>query len=413
MNTLFATALATLLLFGGSFAPAAAQVTEATISADGKGVTQEQAIQAALVNAASQAFGVDLHSVTSTNSLSAQTAVDSHSHDLFLSSVNKQITQRLRTPGNAPILGYSVDSAAQLADAEWEASITLRYARYQQLGANTERRSVVVTTQDKRYRDILLKTVEQALISSRRFDVLDRDNQQSYAQETVFIQSGQAALPETARLGQAGGADYLLHASIQGLSVANNQQETIRLTGETLVKSAVSGILKLEIVEFSSRKVKWSGSEKFGATYKGASSVGANSMSGLISNAAEKLVDRLVATIYPMQIVKVMNDTAIVNRGEGSVSKEEHYNVFQMGEDLIDPQSGESLGALEIAIGKGKIIDVKPKFSTLQMLNGQLDPTAQYILRKTAPPAKNRQASTGKRSAQAAPDTARKDTFLR
>ncbi|HLV28594.1 MAG TPA: hypothetical protein VKY60_05660, partial [Burkholderiaceae bacterium] len=230
-----------------------------------------------------------------------------------------------------------------------------------------------------------------------------------------FILSEDTALAEMSRLSQASGADYLVIAELAQLGISNNQRETIQMTGEVLVKSSVSGALRLQIVEFASRKVKWSGTQKFGGTYEGASSIGASTLSALIGKAADTLVESMVAAIYPIQIVKVMGETAVINRGEGSVSKGEHYAVFLAGEELIDPQSGESLGSLETEVGLGTVVDVKPKFAVIKMANGTLSADSSYILRKTdkkpatAAPAKPRARSS---SANKPKEPSRKDLFL-
>jgi hypothetical protein len=120
---------AAILSVGMAVSPrVSAQVSEATMSAEGTGLTREAAIQSALVNAASQAFGVDLQSSMQSVTVAADAVVDNQEHNLMLSALNKNVQQVLRTPGNAPILGYSVDYASQLAEAGWEAGVTLRYA---------------------------------------------------------------------------------------------------------------------------------------------------------------------------------------------------------------------------------------------------------------------------------------------
>lgn len=407
---------AAILSVGMAVSPrVSAQVSEATMSAEGTGLTREAAIQSALVNAASQAFGVDLQSSMQSVTVAADTVVDNQEHNLMLSALNKNVQQVLRTPGNAPILGYSVDYASQLAEAGWEAGVTLRYAKFERLGADSQRRSVVVVGKHPRYGALLNRTVGESLIGSRRFDVLTRENDAIFESEKDFILSEDTALAEMSRLSQASGADYLVIAELAQLGISNNQRETIQMTGEVLVKSSVSGALRLQIVEFASRKVKWSGTQKFGGTYEGASSIGASTLSALIGKAADTLVESMVAAIYPIQIVKVMGETAVINRGEGSVSKGEHYAVFLAGEELIDPQSGESLGSLETEVGLGTVVDVKPKFAVIKMANGTLSADSSYILRKTdkkpatAAPAKPRARSS---SANKPKEPSRKDLFL-
>src|SRR5690606_1265150 len=333
---------------------------------------------------------------------------------LMVNAVNKVVTQAVNMPANNPILGYSIDSLSEGYANTWDATITLRYAKFERLGADTNRRSVIVVTSDTRHQALLTPPVAESLGASRRFDVLNRRNDKLFEAEKAFIQGGDAAVSEVARLSQAEGADYLLVAELQGLSIRNNMRETIRMTGEVLVRSAVSGTLRLEVIEFTSRTVKRSGSQKFGATYEGVSSIGAATLSRLIGDASGKLIDNLIASIYPIRVRKAIGDVAIVNRAEGSASVGETYAVLLMGEELVDPQSGESLGAMEVEAGIGKITEVKPKFSFLKMATGSLDANAEYIVRKTdkkvpaaAAPSRPRQPAQSKPQAPS-----RKDSFL-
>lgn len=397
---------------------AAAQVTELSVSGEGSGATRDQAIAAALTSAAGQAFGVAIDAATVSKSLAVETSTNEGSASLMVNQLNQVVAQRVTSPGNKPILGYTIGFANESAAGVWKAGVTMRYAQFKKMGGDSDRRSMVVTTNEKRFPELLTTTVGQSIVASRRFDVLNRENSALFNQEAAFIQGSDAANAEVARLGQASGADYLVIAELQGLSLANNQRQTIQMTGEVLVRSSVSGILKLQVVEFSSRKVKWSASEKFGGSYGGVSSISDGTLIGLVSAASDKLVQKMIASIYPIMIVKVLNGTtAIVNRGEDSVKKGETYGVFLMGEELKDPQSGESLGALEVEVGIGTIVDVKPKVSTIIVKAGGLDPSpkTEYLLRPATAPAPAPQAAPAGQRAPAQPtqqDT-RRDTFLR
>jgi hypothetical protein len=53
-----------------------------------------------------------------------------------------------------------------------------------------------------------------------------------------------------------------------------------------------------------------------------------------------------------------------INRGDGTGIKEgQTWDVFAPGEELIDPDTGESLGSEEIPMGKVRVIAVTPKFA--------------------------------------------------
>lgn len=359
-----------------------AQVVEATERATATGNSKRQAIEAAVVQASGQAFGMTVNAVTSTSDSTTITGGESAGSSKFLTKVNDQVQQKVKSPTNNPITGYSVDSLKQLPNSLWEATVTIKYAKFKPIGQKSDRRSMVVITNEQKYKELLVGDFSKALVGSRRFDVLNRENQNLFEKEKAFITGGDAAKAEVARLGQATGADYLVIVNLQGLNVANDRREKIQMTGETLVSSAASGTVSVEVIEFASRKVKWTGSEKFSANYNGATSVSSGNLSTLISGASEKLVNQLVATIYPIEVVKVLSkNMAVINRGSTSIKEGQKLTIYLKGEELTDKQSGESLGALEIKVGKGKVVETNPKYSTVQLESGEFDSNASYIVR--------------------------------
>lgn len=361
---------------------AQAQVVEATERATATGTSKRQAIEAAVVQATGQAFGMTVNAVTSTSDSTTITGGETAGSSKFLTKVNDQVQQKIKSSSNNPITGYSVDSLKQLPNSLWEATVTIKYAKFKAIGQKSDRRSMVVITNEQKYKELLISDFSKALVGSRRFDVLNRENQQLFEKEKAFITGGDAAKAEVARLGQATGADYLVIVNLQGLNVANDRREKIQMTGETLVSSAASGTVSVEVIEFASRKVKWTGSEKFSANYNGATAVSSGNLSTLISGASEKLVNQLVATIYPIEVVKVLSkNMAVINRGSTSIKEGQKLTIYLKGEELTDKQSGESLGALEIKVGKGKVVETNPKYSTVQLESGEFDSNASYIVR--------------------------------
>lgn len=58
----------------------------------------------------------------------------------------------------------------------------------------------------------------------------------------------------------------------------------------------------------------------------------------------------------------------VINRGLNSgIALGQTFVVFERGEDVIDPATGESLGALELIKGKGHIIHVQDKMAILEL----------------------------------------------
>lgn len=72
---------------------------------------------------------------------------------------------------------------------------------------------------------------------------------------------------------------------------------------------------------------------------------------------------------FPASIIKIIDDfNIVINRGSNDkISKGDHFLVYYTdSEELIDPETGESLGNLEIVRGTGIATHVQPKMTTIK-----------------------------------------------
>lgn len=86
---------------------------------------------------------------------------------------------------------------------------------------------------------------------------------------------------------------------------------------------------------------------------------------------SEKMAEETQVELYPASVVKVLDEyTVVINRGrEHGVSKGDYFLVYCVdSEELTDPETGESLGHLEIVRGTGSVIHVQQKISTLKSI---------------------------------------------
>lgn len=77
-----------------------------------------------------------------------------------------------------------------------------------------------------------------------------------------------------------------------------------------------------------------------------------------------------------MKIAKVIkiidNFKIVINKGEAdSVKSGDLCLVYEIGEELFDPDTKESLGKLEIVKGKGKVTHVQDKISTIESIESK------------------------------------------
>lgn len=70
---------------------------------------------------------------------------------------------------------------------------------------------------------------------------------------------------------------------------------------------------------------------------------------------------------FPAKVAMVRDSsTVVINRGSGdNVKKGDNFLIYALGEEIIDPDTKESLGRLEIIRGKGLAEHVQEKMTTV------------------------------------------------
>ena len=95
----------------------------------------------------------------------------------------------------------------------------------------------------------------------------------------------------------------------------------------------------------------------------------------VFSETADKLCRKIAFSIVdfiaPAQIVSInKKGIASINKGRDTdIAKNQIYDVFEVGEEIIDPGTGESLGKDEVLIGQIKIISCLPKLSRARVIS--------------------------------------------
>jgi hypothetical protein len=71
---------------------------------------------------------------------------------------------------------------------------------------------------------------------------------------------------------------------------------------------------------------------------------------------------------FPAKVAKVIdNYKLVINRGEkNGIREKQKMLVYRIDEEIRDPDTGESLGNLELVIGTGKIIFVQENMAILE-----------------------------------------------
>lgn len=381
MRSKFATwrSTATVTLMGIFLATvcAASQVRAETISVESQseGTSRANAISAALVAALEQASGVQIEAQSSLRQELAS-AANGEARSVSLSE-NQQVAVRRQTGG--VIKNYDVVSVEPSGNG-YTAVLKVNIERYSAPGLPTQdRRRIVIAppvnlaglqpTEVVALRDAL----ETFLTQTRRFAVLDRQNEATYRTEMELLRGPDVPISETVRIGQVIGADYVLRTKVRKIETVT-QEQVLPITGEKVVRRSTQAVADFMILEIASRQVKWAGQVAHESSADRATEL------GLL---AKELGGKVVSGIYPLRVVQVLApNSVVVNQGGDTIKVGQTFSANRLGEMAVDPYTKEPLGPVEIPVGTVRISRVDPKLSYGDLISGSL-PTefADLILR--------------------------------
>ncbi len=236
----------------------------------------------------------------------------------------------------------------------------------------------------------LLDSIENAIRNGRKFELLTRraDALAEIRKEQEFAKSGLAA-GDAASEGQLSNAQSIVKVKVETFSFGRSSRKVPNLEGKYKVSDSASLALSVQIIDTTKGTVVAS------FPVKASSSTGESLSNGVggasrgvldrvIDAAAASVANQLSDTIFPITIIQVKGKNIWVNRGNDSGMKMgERFIVFEPGEALIDPQTGENLGSAETEVGEAKVTRINPKVTVLQITKGDATTIAQgFILRR-------------------------------
>ena len=243
--------------------------------------------------------------------------------------------------------------------------------------------------------DRVLQSMNGQLIdrinATRKFQVVARSDLDDVLKEQDFASSGNVDLKDKSAAQQfkVAGVKYLVVTTVDDFQ-DYNEVATFQGTG----RSATKRVIRLSCVGkiYDSATGKLLESTNFQISNKDVSenktySVRDSNLNEdlLVAIAREmsgKIANRVTDVIFPPKVLSKREKQITINRGDGTdIAVGQIWNVFAVGEELIDPDTKESLGREEILIGKAKITSVLPKTSTAEIIE-DLGIDKEAVLRK-------------------------------
>lgn len=409
-----------LLVFCLLFWPMMAVADEATtiLEVQGFGGTRSEAVQNGLIEALQQARGVNIDSqkVFIKNIREKGLATDAaSSHSV---AIDEQSQSAVREATDGFIKEYRVTGARDTGSDGWVADLVVVLGQYKTPGLSPHnRRKIAVIpfkTKQAYYilngvrtsaREVSLQFAQKMvteLTQSRKFTVLDREYTDEFLREKNLILSSDAPPDELMKIGEALGVDYLLVGTITE-AAQKRIPYSIQVTGETGYTHSASFAADYRIVVMATRQIKWADSASItlgdAALKRMVSGLDtAQIQQTLLASAAQSVVHRALENIYPLRVAKVQSGgEVILNQGGVTLSKGDRLDVFNAGDDVIDPYTGESLGAEESWVATIEIVRVIPKMSYAKVVNGAASSIRDgSICRRDGKKQTARRQSTGK-----------------
>ncbi len=230
----------------------------------------------------------------------------------------------------------------------------------------------------------ILESLDSQLIdrvnATRKFDVVGRSDLSDVLKEQDLGASGNVDAKTAAKAGKLTGAKYLLVATVDDFQ-DYVETATFEGTGRSSSKRVFRFSVVAKIYDSTTGKLLESanlqtGNDAFKSITENRSysvkdgNLSDEMMVAVSRDMAEKIANRLADVIFPAKIIAKRDKEVTINRGEGGgVAIGDTFNVFALGEEMIDPDTKESLGREEVKVGKVKITQVNPKTSIADVLD--------------------------------------------
>ena len=356
------------LLF--TYVGASAAIQEREVEVTGNGGTEQGAISAALANAVAMVNGLSIESRQRMAAFEEAVQSDDGNSYVFKDASSVDIA----TLTSGAISSYEVISTRTRSLGGHEARIRASVSVFQR-GASADRKRVAVLPLQSRdnyaidgvqlnpstMADVVEQAIVNELVDSRRFTVLDRTYIEQVNTENELIESGDVPVSELARLGQTLAADFVLVGTLENIAGAVSTRR-MRTRDVEFRSLEVDAQLSYRVIDPATKQVKFSRTEgrSFGNRELGAIATSPSATPATIAIEVGKMIGTTVGTtvteaIYPISVTAVTSTGVVLGQGGESIVKGLAFDIYRLGDRMIDPYTKESIGRVEEWVGTVEI----------------------------------------------------------
>ncbi len=229
------------------------------------------------------------------------------------------------------------------------------------------------------------------LVKSGKFTVIERQRLDAILQEQGLSLSGQVSANSAVSAGQLLGVDYMLTGRITKFGERQVGGQAGWRIAMSAKKKTLEGGLSVRLINTTTGEIVFA-DEATGedSNFKftvfgtgGGVDYDETAVDKVFRPAVEELSRKLIDKSSSLsgsdgsrpapqgKISKVSGGLVYLNMGATKgVQVGDTFTVFALGEEIIDPDTGESLGSEETEVGTVEVVEVKEKYSKAQVTSG-------------------------------------------
>lgn len=241
-----------------------------------------------------------------------------------------------------------------------------------------------------------------ALSETGKYTLIEREQLDKVIAEQKLGASGAVTAQTAAKIGRLLGAHYIITGAVTEFGVKDSKigvgglEKVLPFGGGAKVsKNTARAAIDVRAIDTTSAQIaaaaKGEGS-KSSAEFKGDLSIAPSFDFGkdgfdetILGKAARKAVEDVVKELTAafdqggaasVKIIKITGNQLYINSGAADGEKAGNvYEIFRAGEEMVDPDTGESLGSEEEKVGTAKVVKVTPKYSIAETKNLNINKT--------------------------------------
>jgi hypothetical protein len=217
----------------------------------------------------------------------------------------------------------------------------------------------------------LPSSISTSVNATGKYDVVARgDELAKLFEEQELGQTGAVARGSAAKINQLTGAAFAVFPMITDFGYGTGDSSS-RLTGRTRETEEARISCNLKMINTTTGKTVERSiviTER-NTVISRQTNISSGLIQTLVNKLAEEIVNKLVDETFPARIVGMIGKQITINRGDGlGVKPGQIWKVFALGEEMIDPDTGESLGQEEAEVGSMKITTVQSRIAKADLI---------------------------------------------